>query len=350
MTARLAEAFAAQGHSVRVVTHRHPQDLPAHEEIDGVAVRRLPFTAPSRSLLATGRFLASQPALRAALDGLPRPDLIHVHGLANQALPLARYASRRGVPFFATTHGEISGDVHRVYERSRYVRASFRHACSVARALTAPSSQTLAEAVRLAPHNQRKARVITNGVDQEKWGLAGAAPLSHQVMAWGRLEPQKGFDRLMAAWPLVREQVPDAVLRIAGEGGQAEELSRLVSPGVRMMGRLSAAEIVHALQEVQFAAVPSRVEAFGMSALEALAAGRRVLHSGLPALAGLVGEHGWAADHDDARLLADRVVSALREAPVTVPGTATAAYAWRNVARQYLDVYALATPRAGEVP
>lgn len=339
VTAQLALVLAADGHVVKVLTHLDPKGLAAREVLDGVSVRRLVFEAPSRCLSSTRRFVTSQRRLRRALDASPRPDVIHVHGLSNQGLPLARYAASRHIPFFATTHGEITGDVYHIYERSRYARAALRHACSVAEALTAPSSQTLAEAVRLAPHAAGKAVVVPNGVNRKTWEDAGPAPRSHRVMAWGRLERQKGFDRLLWAWPLVRSRVPDAALDIAGEGSEHAALQALSSPGVRLLGRLKQDAVAQALRDVQFAAVPSRVEAFGMSALEALAAGRRVLHSGVPTLADLVAEHGWSAQHDDPSALAAKVVTALLEDPVTVPGSATAAYGWDHVADRYLELY-----------
>lgn len=49
------------------------------------------------------------------------------------------------------------------------------------------------------------------------------------VLAIGRLEDQKGFDRLIEAWSMVYEQHPDWILKIVGEGSLHNKLCQLVN-------------------------------------------------------------------------------------------------------------------------
>ena len=339
VVAQLAQELTAAGDQVLVVTHRHPNDLSAHEVIDGHPVRRLRFEAPSRQPRASVQFVASVMSVQRELDAEAAPDVVHIHGAASQTLHLVRFARRRAIPLILTTHGEITGDANALYVRSRYARAAFRLGVRNARALTAPSSGALREAAVLAPDGAHKSYVVPNGIHPRTWSAAGAAPDSHLVMAWGRLEWQKGFDRLVAAWPHVRAQVPDAELRVAGEGSQAGSLHAKADAGVHLIGRLDHHQLVQQLRGARFAAVPSRVEAFGMSALEALAAGRLVLHAGLPAVCDVVDQYGRTADHDDPRLLAQALVDALLTAPVTVPPSAVARFSWNAVTSAYRDLY-----------
>lgn len=339
VVAQLASELTAAGDQVLVLTHRHPLELPADEVLDGVRIRRLRFESPARDVAATRRFLGSYTATQRSLAAEPRPEVIHLHGGSSQLFHLTRFAGRYRIPLILTTHGEISGDVHDVYGRSAYVRASFRYAARRAAAVSAPSRQTLEEAARLAPTTLTTGVVVPNGVRPEHWRTCSLPTATGRVLAWGRLERQKGFDRLLAAWPSVRRRLPHAELRIAGEGGDRAALEALLSPGVLLLGRLDRSGLVRELAGAQLAAVPSRVEAFGMSALEALAAARPVLHAGLPALSEVVGPHGWAAAHDDPEVLADAVVAALSPPPRIVPPDAVEKYHWPVVVEQYRRLY-----------
>ena len=57
----------------------------------------------------------------------------------------------------------------------------------------------------------------------EEYGFPEGAPIVGVV---ARLEPEKGHETLLRAWPLVLEQVPEARLLIIGEGSQRETLER----------------------------------------------------------------------------------------------------------------------------
>lgn len=339
VVAQLADQLAVAGDEVLIITHREPTDLPSRECIRGVPIRRLRFEAPARNLAGVKRFFGSSRSVQASLDDEPKPDLIHIHGSANQSFHLARYAKRRRVPLVLTTHGEISGDVHDIYGRSPYIRFSLRYAVRCATAVTAPSRPTLEDAAALAPGIRHKGHVVSNGVRVEVWQRCEPVRTTQRVFAWGRLEPQKGFDRLLRAWPMVRRQLPEAELRIAGDGGQMDSLIALVTPGVQLLGRLDEGELVRELGSAQLAAVPSRVEAFGLSALEALAGGRRVVHSGLPALSSIVGPYGWVAPHDDPAALAYCIVEALTSEPRPVPPEAVQRFEWPGVLATYRDLY-----------
>jgi glycosyltransferase involved in cell wall biosynthesis len=93
----------------------------------------------------------------------------------------------------------------------------------------------------------------------------------------GRLAPQKGQDRAIAAWPAVRARAPGARLVLVGDGGERAALARsaaavegveLVGPKTDVRDWLVAADVVVA---------PSRWEGCSFAVLEALACGRSVV-------------------------------------------------------------------------
>ncbi len=93
--------------------------------------------------------------------------------------------------------------------------------------------------------------------------------------AIGRLDNQKGFDTLIKAF----RQCPDTdiQLHIIGEGAQKSTLQALALGDNRIIFRGFHSDPVSALADVDVVLMPSRWEAYGLVAVEALAAGRRLI-------------------------------------------------------------------------
>jgi phosphatidylinositol alpha-1,6-mannosyltransferase len=109
----------------------------------------------------------------------------------------------------------------------------------------------------------------------------GAPP---SVLIVGRIcgeERYKGHEELVAIWPMVRQQVPDARLDIVGTGNaeaalraRAERLGLVESGAVRFWGRVSNEVLRERYRAASVFAMPSRGEGFGLVYLEAMAAAR----------------------------------------------------------------------------
>lgn len=109
---------------------------------------------------------------------------------------------------------------------------------------------------------------------------ADAGPLT--LLAYGRFTEQKGFDQLLRALRLL----PTANLRLllVGDGPQRELLAALAAPDPRIELRGAQRDIPALLAEVNAVVIPSRWEPWGNVCLEARAAGRPVLVSGVDGL------------------------------------------------------------------
>ncbi|GAB4106009.1 glycosyltransferase family 4 protein [Micromonospora taraxaci] len=90
----------------------------------------------------------------------------------------------------------------------------------------------------------------------------------------GRLEKEKGVDLLSDIAGLL----PELDFKVAGAG----TVAIAPQPNLELVGRVTAADF---LQEIDCLVVPSRVESFGLSALEALSLGVPVVHTGAGGLA-----------------------------------------------------------------
>ena len=103
------------------------------------------------------------------------------------------------------------------------------------------------------------------------------------------LEPRKGLDVLLTS--LAMPGAPELPLLCAGQpgwGGQ-DLLAQATAAGlpagrVRLLGRVSDADLAVLLDRARALVVPSRAEGFGLPLLEAMAAGTPVVTSDAPAL------------------------------------------------------------------
>ena len=111
-----------------------------------------------------------------------------------------------------------------------------------------------------------------------------AAPVGpvRVIGAIGRLDDQKGFDILVRAFR--RTTNPGIALHIYGEGAQEGRLRALAEDDPRILFKGFAPEPVAAMAAVDAVAMPSRWEAYGLVAIEALAAQRPLLVNGIDGL------------------------------------------------------------------
>lgn len=97
-----------------------------------------------------------------------------------------------------------------------------------------------------------------------------------RVMAVGRLEWQKGFDRLIDIWAMVAPRHPDWQLDIFGSGTMAATLQQLIA-GHGLMHSAKIHPFTNHIQEEYLKSslfvLPSRFEGFGLVLLEAMQSG-----------------------------------------------------------------------------
>jgi glycosyltransferase involved in cell wall biosynthesis len=169
-------------------------------------------------------------------------------------------------------------------------------------------------------------RLIYNGIDLDRYDHQepcctlrdeyGMEPGSQIVGVVARLEPEKGHQTLLDAWPLVLRDVPDAYLLIVGEGSRRDILEGLTSANrvahrVVFTGRRDDVPAVTAALDV--AVLPSYREAQGLSILEAMALSRPVVASDVGGIPEMIedGVTGLLVPHDQPEALAAAIVKLL---------------------------------------
>jgi glycosyltransferase involved in cell wall biosynthesis len=319
----LGRELARRGHEVTVLTASQP-GAPARERIGGLAVERLERLA---SPLGTPvlRGLAQRVAALA-------PSLVHSHSPPPiTAWQAARAARAAGVPHVLTHHCDL--DIPRwwgpfaveVYERTLH-----RQALASA-ALVVSTTQGYADTSRaLWRMPEARVAVVPNPVDVDRFdpdldpraaraklGL-GEGPTALYV---GRLAHHKGIEQFVEA---ARHTPAGVTHAIAGDGPERERLEALartlgVATKVRFLGKVLHDALPWAYAACDVAVLPSvsRLEAFGIAALEAMASARPVVVSDIPGVREVVepGVTGLTAKPLDPRDLAARIADLLADAP-----------------------------------
>ena len=214
-----------------------------------------------------------------------RPDILHTADYRGDAL--AAWLPQRPL-WLAETQGHTNENRRMALWNWLDIRA-LRRADAVAPVSTAWETHLAARGVRPA-----RMTVLANSRAILRPAPAPAPahlpdPGPHLLYA-GRLSPEKGVDMLLDVWPAIRERWPNARLWLLGTmpGSAAykhyvERKSR--QPGIHLVGYQP--DIRPWLRAADIVVVPSRREAWGMTAFETLCAGAPLVASrvgGLPAL------------------------------------------------------------------
>jgi glycosyltransferase involved in cell wall biosynthesis len=168
--------------------------------------------------------------------------------------------------------------------------------------------------------SEDRVSVIYNGTDADLFARAEPAvldllPGAVAVGYVGRLDPEKGTDLLMPAWERVAAAAPEAHLVLAGSGTLEQRLRAEAAalPRVHFLGfRRDVPQLMKAMHIV---VVPSRSEAFGNAAAEAMAAGVPVVATRVGGLPEVVdaGRTGLLVPSESPAALADALIALIAD-------------------------------------
>jgi mannosyltransferase len=177
-----------------------------------------------------------------------------------------------------------------------FTSAAQRHHTWISRWLMARMDGVIATSQAAASYLPRPAQVIHHGVDTELYRppadraalfAATGLPGKYGIGCFGRLRAQKGTDVFVEAMCRLLPRHPDFTAAIIGAVTPDQQIfvrglrARVEAAGlterVRFFGELPIAEVPLWYQRVTIYAFTSRIEGFGLTLLEAMAAGNALV-------------------------------------------------------------------------
>jgi glycogen(starch) synthase len=360
----LSRALARAGHDVVVCSPHHAGE-PDDSVIAGVRVLRadvgLPWL-PDDALVARMASANHQLVQLAARLGDWRPDVVHAHdwlvAWAGDSLKTLLAA-----PLVATIHATergrhgghlppgLPGEINSVEWWLTYQ----------AREIIACSRFMVREVVGGFELPSEKVHLVPNGIDVDLWSSRSGddtvpsptgGPL---VIAWGRIQYEKGFQVLARAIAHLRPQVPGLRCVIAGRGTYLPELQTQidmegVSDIVQLAGFVADDELRALLRQAACVVIPSLYEPFGIVALEGMAAGAPTIVARTGGLAEIVEGTGAGVlfEPNNHHELAERIAEVLADPAaasrlcVEAGALLRSTYTWDAVAETTVAVYEVA--------
>ncbi|HWQ11758.1 MAG TPA: glycosyltransferase [Roseiflexaceae bacterium] len=323
---RVAEHLAARGHQVTVLTTRHSPDLPRDELVNGVRVVRLqPVSRFSRGMVT--------PAFPwAAARLIAEHDVVQIHTPLPEAPLVAALCRALGRPLLMTHHGDVvmpDSLAEQVLERIAF--HVLRAAASLADAITSYSEDYARHSKLLWPFREKLTCIYPPIEFPEPDPAAAAAwraelGLAHkQVIGFGgRWVSEKGFDDLLRALPLIRQELPDAHLVFAGERNVVyddfykvcEPLIAAEQEHITFLGLIRDKQRMASFYAMlDLFALPSRTDMMALTQVEALLCGTPVVATDIPGARVVVRETGFGrlAPAQDPPGLARTIVQTLRD-------------------------------------
>lgn len=220
-----------------------------------------------------------------------KPDVVEVHQDINLAAWLARHLP---MPVTAIRHN--TQKLPRAWIRRFFKNLQW----NAITAFAFVSEFLRTEFCAALPDFLARAHVLYNGIDPEAWAPPADTPREKLIVYVGRLVPEKGVPELIEACDRVLARHADWRLLIL-DGSAADAAPDIVAaaealagrrPGqVTMEGPVPHAQLPDRLIRASIAVVPSIVlEAFGRTAVEAMAAGCALIVSRRGGLAEVVAE------------------------------------------------------------
>jgi glycogen(starch) synthase len=280
LAARLLPALRSNGHEFVVVTW---ENIRAADELSyqGIPTYRFPFFSGGRqgSLdpLLENRRQVSELKKRFA------PDLVHINSYGQSVLFHINTCGAHPAPVLITLHQPLPNEpVGRESLLGNLLRTSDW--------ITACSASVLTHTRQLLPEITPRSSVIYNGLTAPTFNPQPIPFDPPRLLCLGRLVAEKGFDLALAAFATVLHRFPNARLVIGGDGPEREKLhQQAIALGlvdsVEFAGRIPPEKVSHFIDTATLVLIPSRLEGFGLVALEAAFMGRPVVAArvgGLP--------------------------------------------------------------------
>ncbi|MDP8269460.1 MAG: glycosyltransferase family 4 protein [Candidatus Tenebribacter davisii] len=282
-----------------------------------------------------------------------KPNIIHAQHL--WVTPFA--ALKSGIPYVITVHGT---DLMGFKKDKRYHKYALEGAKNAAKIITI-SRQVHNDTLKIYKLPKAKLVMNPNGFDDdmfrpkniskkdisEKFGL-NVIP-QKLVSFVGKFTEFKGIDVLIKAARKVTDAIPEVVFALAGDGQLMAEMKQLKADlkleNVYFLGHQNQEDVADLYSAADISVVPSRIEPFGLVAIEALGCGTPVVATNAGGLPDFINnEVGRLIQMEDVDALANAIIEELKNNTKLTKGKyareyAVKNYAWKKTLQNVIETY-----------
>ena len=167
--------------------------------------------------------------------------------------------------------------------------------------------------------NPSKIVVIPNGVDTEKFHpIRNVKKINNSLLYVGRIDKRKGVDFLIRSMLSVIQHNPEVKLFVGGKGQLLPELKKYIienglHENIKFIGFIPEDELNEWYNKVKCVVVPSVFEGFGITVIEAMAAGTPVIGTNVDGIKSIIKnkENGYLIEYGNTDSLANVIINVL---------------------------------------
>lgn len=276
------------------------------------------------------------------------PSVINYHFPDDSSVYVDLLTSVLKTPLVVNIHGN---DLH-IYSQKRLHRFFIGRLLKRAKTIIVNSSYMKSEFIKRYPKYTDKIKIIPNGLNVEAYEKAEKKAFigDPYVFYVGRIVEKKGVDLLVKAFYKLKNS--NLKLVIEGKGEELPKIKNMVK-GLGLEkdiiftnGEMLRKEKIETMKSALFGVVPSRVEPFGIVALEFMAAGTPFVASKTGGLNDLLrdGETCLFFENGNIDDLADKMElmlsdHLLRERLIASSQSEVQNYQWGTISSRYLNCF-----------
>lgn len=356
----LASKLRELGHSAVIVAPQYSTNASPYGKQSEDFEVRFPFSSRRGFVMLTQNRNCIREVVKA--DEMFQFDVIHHFHVVPVGIACLLIRRKLGKPLITSLMGadSYSHEPTTFYRLTRPLAAVVMNSSD---AVTSPSNDLAQRAYKTGCH--RKIELIPHGVDPVRFDNGVMRSKAHVfrkrlglrdnetvVLTVSRLVPRKNLQTLIFAAPEILRRNPNVKFVIVGDGPEYPKLLALthklgVTRSFKFVGRASAEDIPVYYGIADLFVLTSLYEAFGVVILEAMAASKPVIASNVGPVPEIIQDRatGLLFPPRDSESLAILICRVLEDAQLRIEmgnrakKFVEAHYAWKHVARLYLDLY-----------
>ena len=282
-----------------------------------------------------------------------KPDIIHA-----QHLWITPYAAlQTGIPYVITVHGT---DLMGFKKDERYHKYALAGGINAAKIITI-SRQVHNDTLKIYKLPEEKLKLNPNGFDddmfqpknitkKELFTQFGLNINPEKLVSFvGKFTDFKGIDILIKAARKITDEIPEVVFALAGDGQLMSEMKELTAQlkldNMFFLGQQTQEDVASLYSAADVSVVPSRIEPFGLVAIEALGCGTPVVATNAGGLPDFVNNKvGQLIEMENVEALANAIIDELKNNTKLTKGKyareyAVENYSWKKTLQNVISVY-----------